>query len=66
MRELEITSNEFDAAEQAFAAVVPTTPAGIMAKLDRLAKLDDVVLSEIGPEAIASILRSPHWRSAGV
>ena len=64
MRELEIVTNEFLAAEQAFADVVPTTAGGIMAKLDRLAKLDDVVLGVIGPEAIESILRSPHWRSA--
>jgi hypothetical protein len=66
MRELEIAGNEFEAAEQAFGGVVPTTAAGIMAKLDRLAKLDNVVLGVIGPEAIASILRSPHWCSAGV
>jgi hypothetical protein len=54
---LDAASNELDA-EYELAVAIPMTKEVIHAKLEQLGHFDDV---ELIKDAIASILRSPHW-----
>jgi hypothetical protein len=55
---LDAASNELDAAEYELAVSIPTTGEVIRAELEQLTHFDD---AEMIRDAIASILRSPHW-----
>jgi hypothetical protein len=55
---LDAASNELSAAEYELAVAIPTTKEGNRAKLEQIANLDN---AEMIRDAIASILRSPHW-----
>jgi hypothetical protein len=55
---LDAANDEFSAAEYELAVAIPTTKEGNRAKLEQIANLDD---AEMIKDAIASILRSPHW-----
>jgi hypothetical protein len=55
---LDAANRELDAAEYEFTGTIPTTKEVIRAKLEQLAHFDD---PELVKDAIASILRSPHW-----
>jgi hypothetical protein len=55
---LDAASDELNAAEYDLTDTVPTTKEGNRAKLEQIARFDD---PELVRDAIASILRSPHW-----
>jgi len=55
---LDAANDELSAAEYELTSAIPTTKEGNRAKLEQLSGLDD---PELVKEAIASILRSPHW-----
>jgi hypothetical protein len=55
---LDAANDELDAAEYELAVAIPTTKEVIHAKLEQLKHFDDV---ELIKDAIASIMRSPHW-----
>jgi hypothetical protein len=55
---LDAANDELSAAEYELTVTIPTTKEMIRAKLDQLAHFDD---GETIKDAIASILRSPHW-----
>jgi hypothetical protein len=55
---LDVANRELSAAEYELTGTIPTTKEVIRAELEQLDHFDDV---ELIKDAIASILRSPHW-----
>jgi uncharacterized Zn finger protein len=55
---LDAADRELSAAEYELTVTTPRTKEVIHAKLEQLGRFDDV---ELIKDAIASILRSPHW-----
>jgi hypothetical protein len=55
---LDAANDELNAAEYELAVAIPTTKEVIRSELEQLDHFDDV---ELIKDAIASILRSPHW-----